>query len=80
MCAYSCVTITLFCFQQQFTLSYLSHNPFSLSFLQLSKTNEHLKQIFNVPETVDRTEKLIHDGHYLQAHKKYVIHWFFSAC
>jgi len=38
-------------------------------YAQLAKTNEHLKQIFNVPETVDKTRTLIEGGDYLQAHK-----------
>lgn len=38
-------------------------------YAKLSKTNEHLKQIFNVPETVERTRTLIMNGQYLQAHK-----------
>eukprot|EP00795_Rhopilema_esculentum_P014160 gene14160-5161_t len=36
---------------------------------QLAKTNEHLKQIFNVPETVEKTRSMILEGNYLQAHK-----------
>eukprot|EP00794_Sanderia_malayensis_P003187 gene3187-3658_t len=38
-------------------------------YAQLAKTNEHLKQIFNVPEMVERTKNLIINGQYLQAHK-----------
>ena len=51
-------------------------------FLQLAKTNEHLKQIFNVPETVEKTRVLILEGHYLQAHKKYLVFFLllFSFC
>ena len=36
---------------------------------KLSKTNAHLKLIFNVPETIKMTENLIKEGKLLQAHK-----------
>jgi len=36
---------------------------------KLSKTFAHLKLIFNVPETIKNTDKLIKDGKLLQAHK-----------
>lgn len=36
---------------------------------KLSKTNAHLKLIFNVPDTIKATENLINNGKFLQAHK-----------
>jgi len=38
-------------------------------YAKLEKTNSHLKLIFNVPQTIKRTEDLIKDGKLLQAHK-----------
>lgn len=39
---------------------------------QLAAAVENLKHIFNVPESVKRTEDLINDGKLLHAHRQYV--------
>ncbi len=47
------------------------------SCFQLAAAVENLKHIFNVPESVKRTEDLVTDGKLLHAHKQYVTMFFF---
>ena len=42
----------------------------SLKYEQLKTIQSHLKDLFNIPESVKKTENLIEEGNLLEAHKE----------
>ena len=62
---------TLFSLSLMLNLRDQSGNKATVAiYLQLAAAVENLKHIFNVPESVKRTQDLINDGKLLHAHKQ----------